>query len=112
MVIRILYGVRKVNNTIYGSVPTKALRSNFTDIVNQIYKLLPLKEDNDPELNHHFSTILFRIRGMSTLFPRESRWITVLALLEAARYESDFRLYRKAVLDSCSIVRNLGEHSC
>lgn len=101
-----------MNNTIYGSVPINALRSNFTDIVNQIYKLLPLKEDNDPELNHHFSALLFRIRGMSTLFPRESRWITVLALLEAAQYESDFRLYRKAVLDSCSIIKGLGEYSC
>lgn len=113
MVIKILSGEEKMNKTIYGSVPVKALRNNFSDIINQVYKLLPLKEEsNNSELDFHFSTLLFRIRGMSTLFPNEPRWITVLALIESARHESDFRLYRKAVLDSCSIIKSLGEYHC
>lgn len=98
-----------MNKTIYGSVPVKALKSNFVDIINQIYKLLPLKENNDPELSYHFTTLLFRIRGMSVLFPNESKWITILALIEGAKNEKDFKLYRKAILDSCSIVKQLGE---
>lgn len=99
-----------MNKTIHGTVPMKALRSNFSDIINQIYKLLPLKEGNSQDIDYYFSTLLFRIRGMSILFPSEPRWITILALIEAARYEDDFKLYRKAVLDSCSIIKKMSEY--
>lgn len=110
MVIKILFGDVKMNKTIYGTVPIKSLRNNYSDIINQIYKLLPLKENNNSDIDYYFSTLLFRIRGMSNLFPNEPRWITILALIEAARHENDFKLYRKAVLDSCSIIKKMGEY--
>lgn len=110
MVIKTLFGDVKMNKTIYGTVPIKSLRNNYSDIINQIYKLLPLKENNNSDIDYYFSTLLFRIRGMSNLFPNEPRWITILALIEAARHENDFKLYRKAVLDSCSLIKKMGEY--
>lgn len=104
---RISYGGIGMSKSKYGSLPKEALSSNYTDVINQIYKLLPMKENNSTDLSYHFSTLLFRIRGLSSLFPKESRWITIMALLEAASTEQDFKLYRKAILDSCSIVKGM-----
>lgn len=101
----------KMTPSKYGDVSIEALRSNCSDITNQIYKLLPLKESDSPDLPYHFSTLLFRIRGVSSLFPYESRWITIMSLLESARTEKDFKLYRKAILDSCSIAKSIGNYA-
>lgn len=91
----------------YGDIPPETVKLNSMDIVNQIFKLLPLKENNDNDLDFHFSTLLFRLNGMAQLFPEEPRWITIMALLESARTEDNFKLYRKAILDCCSLVRSI-----
>lgn len=108
MAIKTLFGGTEMIPSKYGEISMAALKSNCSDITNQIYKLLPLKECDSPELLYHFSTLLFRIRGMSSLFPCESKWITIMSLLESAQTETDFKLYRKAILDSCSIAKSIG----
>ncbi len=95
----------------YGKASKKQVMDNETDLINQIYKLLPYKENNFKDLDYYFSTLLFRISGMSELFNKPSELITVLSLLESARNEEDFRLYRKAVLDSCSLIKELQERT-
>lgn len=91
----------------YGVLSDKSISSNLTDVIAQVFKLLPYKEDHSSLLDYHFSTVLFRIGGLSQILPNIPELITVLSLLEAARYESDFILYRKAILDSCSILKRL-----
>lgn len=93
--------------TKYGDLPDELIISNETDLINQIFKLLPYKEQNNSCLNYHFDTLLFRISGLAKVLPQYPEWITVLSLLEAAKTESDLRLYRKAVLDCCSIVERI-----
>lgn len=94
-------------NSVYGNISEKSLSSNLTDVIAQVFKLLPYKEDHSSLLDYHFSAVLFRIGGLSQLLPNIPELITVLSLLEAARYEADFILYRKAILDSCSILKRL-----
>ncbi len=94
-------------NSIYGSIPNGILSENITDLIGQIFKLLPCKEDNDQYLDFYFATLLLRIRGMTEIFSDCPELITVMSLVEGARNESDFALYRKAILDSCSIMKKL-----
>lgn len=93
--------------SIYGEIPDKIVKENETDLIGQIYKLLIFRENSDECLDYHFKIVLFRITGMSNLFIQHPQWLTIISLLEAARNEDDFKLYRKAVLDSCSIVKTL-----
>lgn len=93
--------------TIYGEIPTTIIVQNETDLINQIFKLLPYKENNMDNLDYHFTTLLFRITGLCKLFPQTPELLTVVSLLEAARTETDFQLYRKAILDSCSIIKRI-----
>ena len=82
-------------NSVYGNISEKSLSSNLTDVIAQVFKLLPYKEDHSSLLDYHFYTVLFRIGGLSQILPNVPELITVLSLLEAARYEADFILYRK-----------------
>lgn len=94
-------------HSIYGEISNQMIHANTNDLVGQIFKLLPYKEENDDRLDYHFTTLLFRIGGMSKVFNGCPELITVISLLENARHESDFSLYRKAVLDSCSIIKSI-----
>lgn len=90
--------------TVYGSISNKALYDNITDVINQTFKMLPYKQYDNPMLESHTTSLLFRIRGMSELFPDESLWVTLLSTLQAAKSETDFKQFRKAILDACSIL--------
>lgn len=94
-------------NTIYGNIPDELLVSNLDDLIGQIFKLLPYKEKNSEDLNYLFTTLLFRISGLTNILEPIPELITVISILEAARTEKDFKLYRKAILDSCSILKRV-----
>ena len=89
---------------IYGYVSDNSVRANITDIINQIFKMLPYKQYDNPMFDMHVTTLLFRIRGMSELFPDNPIWITLLSNIQAAKSETDFKLFRKSILDSCSML--------
>jgi len=91
----------------YGDIPNKMVIENETDLINQIFKLLPYKENAADNLEYHFTTLLFRIAGLCKIFPEIPELLTVVSLLESARTENNFQLYRKAILDSCSIIKRL-----
>ena len=94
-------------NTIYGDISTDSFCDNLDDLIGQIFKLLPYKESSDDRLDYHITTLLFRISGMSRIFSNIPELITIMSLLEAARTETDFHLFRKAVLDSCSMMKKV-----
>lgn len=93
--------------TLYGDISEELISSNLNDLIGQIFKLLPYKESNNENLNYHFSTLLFRLSGLTQVLNSTPELITVISILEAARTETDFKLYRKAVLDSCSILKKI-----
>lgn len=95
----------------YGEASAKQVRDNEGNIIDQIFKLLPYKEQGQEDLDYYFTTLLFRIAGMNELLNKPSELITVLSLLEAARVEEDLKLYRKAVLDSCALMNQLQERA-
>lgn len=94
-------------HSIYGDISNESFCENIDDLIGQIFKLLPYKETQDERLDYHFTTLLFRISGMSKVFNNVPELLTIMSLLESARTESNFRMYRKAVLDSCSIMKKI-----
>lgn len=92
--------------TKYGTIPYSQLLQNSEDLINRIFSLLPKKEKGYPNLQYEITSLLFRINGMNKLLNQPPELFTVMCLLEAAKDEPDFHLYRKAILDSCSIIHN------
>lgn len=96
-------------DTAYGEISDCTIVQNFNDLIGQIFKLLPYKESDNEDLDYYFHTLLFRLTGLSQVLYSCPELVTVISILEAARTETDFKLYRKAVLDSCSILKKLQE---
>lgn len=93
--------------TKYGYLPDSQVHSNETDLVNRIFSLLPAKEGNAEDLDYMFDIVLSRVKGLSVILHDPPELITVMSYLEAARTETQFKLYRKAILYSCSTVQRL-----
>lgn len=93
----------------YGVLPSIQIHKEKERLCDAIFKLLPYKQEGYQLLDEYFSAILFRINGLNDLFLNDPEIITLMSLLESARYETDFHKYRKAILDSCSLVNSIKE---
>lgn len=74
-------------------------------IKNDVFKLLPLKEEN-LEWNKHLNTILIEISGLNELI-YEYKLISVMSKLESLYKLEEFYLYRKTIFEILSILDGL-----
>ena len=93
----------------YGILPSDQIREEKVRLQSAIFKLLPYKEDGYELLDKYFVSILQRISGLNSLFGGQPKILTLMSILESARHETDFVLYRKAILDACSLVDEIEE---
>lgn len=74
-------------------------------IKNDVFKLLPLKEEG-LEWEKHLDTILLELAGFYSL-GNEVRLITIMSKLEALHPIKDFMIYRKTIFETLSILDGL-----
>lgn len=93
----------------YGTLPANQIHKEKIRLQGAIYKLLPYKEDGYELLDVYFSSLLHRIAGINSMFMEQAEIITLMSILESARYETDFKQYRKCILDACALVDKIKE---
>ena len=94
---------------IYTEVPPSQIAAEKEYFISAIYKLLPYKENSYEHLDNYFESVLQRLIGFNKLSGFQPELITIISLLEYARQESDFKKYRKAILDACGTVKFIKE---
>lgn len=95
--------------TCYNSSFSKlALRENLHRIGNQIFKLLPMREEKK-EWEKLLETLIIEIVGMSSLFSDQKTLLTLASKLEGIkqRPEIDFFSYRRTIFECCSLIEEL-----
>lgn len=93
----------------YGTLPSSQIRKEKERLKDAIFILLPYKEESYELLDSYFVSLQQRLCGLNHLFGEEAKMITLMSIIEAARHENDLKLYRKAILDACSLVNEIGE---
>lgn len=85
------------------------LNSSYTkNLINMIYKLLPLREEGD-DWKSYLDSIIQELNGLFD-FVDDEKQVTIIRLiskLNNLRYlenEKDFLLYRKIVFESISLL--------
>lgn len=74
---------------------------------NQVFKLLPLREENG-EWAKQLQIVLLEMRGLSTLSPDDAAVaITIMTKLEGLYEEGNFLIYRKTVFEVMSLIEDL-----
>ena len=93
----------------YGTLPQSQIHKEKERLQGAIYKLLPYKEDSYEFLDAYFVSLQQRIDGLNHLLGEQAKILTLMSILESARYETEFTKYRKAILDACALVGEIEE---
>ena len=73
---------------------------------NNIYKLLPLKEEH-LDWSKYLNTVIVEVSGLNELFDNQPQLISLLAKLEGLYRLEDFMLYRRTIFECLNIVEDL-----
>lgn len=88
------------------------IQNDIRRIVNQIYKLLPLREENK-DWQKPLQTIIEELTGMKRLFlgQQEQSFFILLCKLEGMFelvQSIDFDLYRRTIFECLSLLNQIG----
>lgn len=88
------------------------IQNDIKRIVNQIYKLLPLREENK-DWQKPLQTIIEELTGMKRLFlgQQEQSFFILLCKLEGMFelvQSIDFDLYRRTIFECLSLLNQIG----
>jgi hypothetical protein len=98
-----------MNTTL--SINKDAIQKNLSRITNQIYKLLPNREE-DLDWERPLETLIIELTGMSRLLTDQVELFSLLCKLEALKTlteEEDFSLYRKTIFECLSLMNRIKE---
>lgn len=90
-------------------ISNDAIISNLTRITNQIFKLLPSREEgNDWEAP--LQNLIIELSGMSNLFNDQINLFSLLCKMEALltlKGEEDFFLFRKTIFECLGLMNEI-----
>jgi hypothetical protein len=93
-----------MNSTL--PISNEAVSKNLFRITNQIYKLLPNREEGI-DWKKPLQTLIIELTGMSSFFPDQKELFSLLCKLEALKTleaEEDFLLFRKTIFECLNLM--------
>ena len=91
------------------SFDKETLEKNIVRLTNQVWKLIPMRE-NDEDWEKQLNTVILEIAGLNEIFVESPQFLQLLAKLEGIRAMEaviDFSVYRKTVFESIGLLRGL-----
>lgn len=86
-----------------------ALSESFERIVGQIFRLLPMREE-DKDYLKPLNTLIVELAGYTWAFPEDKELSTLLGKLRGLKSDEcrdDFMLFRRMVFEACSIASSI-----
>ena len=93
----------------YGAdIPYELFEKNITRLTNQLWKLIPMRE-NEENWKKQLNTVIIEIIGINELLIYKSEGFQLLSKLEGMSQMEDipFDLYRKTVFECISLLQGL-----
>lgn len=93
--------------TKYGTVPSPILSDYCDSLINRIWILLPLREENCSTLSNSIARLNRELHGMIAVGRGSNKYLlTVMHLLENAATEENFDAYRSDILRCCELIKH------
>lgn len=90
--------------TKYGVAEVEDMQKNVMRLTNQLWKLIPMKE-NEEDWQKQLDTVILEIAGMNEILIFTPNLMTLLSKLEGLRLvDISFNLYRKTVFEAISLL--------
>lgn len=103
---RYYWRVAPLKNKYNLKVDEQVFEKNIDRLTNQLWKLIPMRENNE-KWREHLDSVLLQIIGLENLFI-DVNFLKLISKLEGLRSaETDFEFYRKTVFESISLLRRV-----
>lgn len=79
------------------------IRTDVQRLVNQIWKLLPMKE-NDENWEVQLSSVLVELYGLHRVFGDQLNFLILITKLEGLKDVDNFTIYRATVFSAISLL--------
>lgn len=89
-------------------IPDTVLTSDINRLTNQLWKLIPMRENNEDWLNH-LNYLIVELAGLSELCSTtDEKFLILLSKLKGLQVENTvFQVYRKTVFECISLLREM-----
>lgn len=89
-------------------ITSESVERNITRLTNQIWKLIPMKENNE-DWEKQLDTVNLEIAGLGVIFAAKPQFLTLRAKLEGIKTQSniEFELYRKTVFECLTLLTDV-----
>lgn len=96
--------------TKYGTIDSQYYNKYLSLLRKQIWKLIPLKQEDCLTINSYIDRINRTLFGLIHIYESNTDDImTIMNLLENAKFENDFKNYRSDILKCCRILLDIIE---
>ena len=94
--------------TKYGfNVNKNIINTNINRLTNQIWKLIPMRENNEDWVSQ-LNTVIIELSGLNEMFSFNGQFLILLSKLEGLKDETiEFLIYRKTVFEAITLLRGL-----
>ncbi len=94
--------------TKYGfDINKNVINTNANRLTNQIWKLIPMRENNEDWLSQ-LNTVIIELSGLNEIFSFNGQFLILLSKLEGLKDETvEFLIYRKTVFEAITLLRGL-----
>lgn len=95
-------------NTKYDfAISKEIVQSDINRLTNQLWKLIPMKENNENWLGQ-LETVIIEISGLNEIIKIDNKFLILLSKLEGLKIvDVEFNVYRKTVFETISLLREL-----
>lgn len=97
--------------TIYGyDCPNEVIKKTITRLTNQIWKLIPMYENNE-NWKKQLDNVIVEVVGLSQVFVGFPDFTQLICKLEGLKnYDIEFNIYRGIVFDLINLLQGLGKN--
>lgn len=89
------------------AIDNKNIRADIDRLTNQLWKLIPMRENNE-NWETQLNTVILELAGLNEILNCNEQFLILLSKLEGIRiYDIDFMLYRKTIFESISLLRGM-----
>lgn len=89
-------------------IPDAVLTSDINRLTNQLWKLIPMRENEEDWLNH-LNYLIVELAGLNELCSNtDEKFLILLSKLKGLQVEETvFQVYRKTVFECISLLREM-----
>lgn len=89
-------------------IPAATVSSDINRLTNQLWKLIPMRENKENWLEH-LDSLIVELAGLNELSSNtDEKFLILLSKLKGLQIEdTNFQLYRKTVFESISLLREM-----